>query len=47
VKPNEKTLYTMVVEATMVGILSHIPKWLENLFAFDVPHLFLEPYLTY
>ncbi len=46
-KPNKKTFYTMAMEAIMVGILSHIPNWLEDLFAFDMPDLFFEPYLTY
>jgi hypothetical protein len=46
-EPNQKTLYIMVVEVIMVDILSHVPNWLEDLFAFDVPHLLLEPYVTY
>ncbi len=37
----------MAMEAIMVGILSHIPNWLENFFAFDVSHMFLKPYLMY
>jgi hypothetical protein len=37
----------MVVEAIVVGILWLIPNWLEDLFTFDVSHLFLKLYLMY
>jgi hypothetical protein len=47
VKPNTKTLYTMAMEAIVEGIFSHIPNWLEDLFTFDVSHVFFKPYLTY
>jgi hypothetical protein len=46
VKPNKKILYTMALETIVVSIFSHIPNWLEDLFAFDVSHVFFKPYLT-